>query len=148
MRRKTFTISENLAKGLHLRLMNGIITNAGQYRNHSVRIAGAHVTVANFLRVPELMEELMIGLRKPSKDLINVMSTTHAAFEKIHPFSDGNGRVGRLLMLAQALKAGYMPPIVLKERKYAYYKYLELAQTGDNSMPSTNICCRIYDCRR
>lgn len=132
---KDFVISEDLVKGLHLRLMNGIITNAGQYRNHSVRIMGTHVTVANFLRVPELMEELINGIGKPSKDLITRMSTTHATFEKIHPFSDGNGRVGRLLMLAQALQAGFVPPIVLKERKYAYYKYLELAQANDNSMP-------------
>jgi Fic family protein/DNA-binding XRE family transcriptional regulator len=132
---KDFVICEDLIKGLNLRLMNGIITNAGQYRNHSVRIMGAHVTVSNFLRVPELMEELIDKLKKPSKDLIALMSTTHATFEKIHPFSDGNGRVGRLLMLAQALKAGFVPPIVLKERKYAYYKYLELAQTNDNLIP-------------
>ncbi|HEY4963478.1 MAG TPA: Fic family protein [Candidatus Saccharimonadales bacterium] len=135
LEKKDFVISEDLVKGLNLRLMNGIMTNAGQYRNHSVRVMGAHVTVANFLRVPELMEELMNGLGKPSKDLITLISTTHATFEKIHPFSDGNGRVGRLLMLAQALQAGFVPPIVLKERKYAYYKYLELAQANDNSMP-------------
>jgi len=115
--------------------MNGIITNAGQYRIHRVRIVVALVTVANFLKIPEHMEELMNSFRKPSKDLITLMSTTHAAFEKIHPFSDGNGRVGRLLMLAQSLQAGYVPPIVLKEIKYAYYKYLELAQNNDNSMP-------------
>ncbi|HUD81023.1 MAG TPA: Fic family protein [Patescibacteria group bacterium] len=135
LEKKDFVISEDLIKGLNLRLMNGIITNAGQYRNHSVRIMGTHVTVSNFLRVPELMEELIDNLKKPSKDLIALMSTTHATFERIHPFSDGNGRVGRLLMLAQALQAGFVPPIVLKERKYAYYKYLELAQTNDNSMP-------------
>ncbi len=132
---KDFAINENLIKGLHLRLMNGIITNAGQYRNHSVRIVGAHVTVANFLRVPELMKELITGFRKPSEDLVTLLSTTHATFEKIHPFSDGNGRVGRLLTLAQALQAGFVPPIVLKERKYAYYKYLELAQINDDLIP-------------
>jgi Fic family protein/DNA-binding XRE family transcriptional regulator len=135
LEKKDFVISEDLIKGLNLRLMNGIIADAGQYRNHSVRIMGAHVTVSNFLRVPELMEGLVDGLKKPSKDLTALMSTTHAAFEKIHPFSDGNGRVGRLLMLAQAIQDGFVPPIVLKERKYAYYKYLELAQTNDNSIP-------------
>lgn len=135
LEKKDFTITEDIVKGLHLRLMNGIITNAGQYRNHSVRILGAHVTVANPLRLPELVVELISNLNKPSKDLTELMSITHATFEKIHPFSDGNGRVGRLLMLAQALQAGFVPPIILKEKKYAYYKYLEIAQTTNNSMP-------------
>jgi len=135
LERKDFTINEEFIKGLHLRLMNGIITNAGQYRNHSVRILGARVAAANFLRIPELMEELINNLSRPSKDLMTLMSITHASFEKIHPFSDGNGRVGRLLMLAQAVRAGFVPPIVLKERRYAYYKYLELAQSDDNSNP-------------
>lgn len=135
LEKKDFVISEDLIKGLNLRLMNGIITNTGQYRNHSVRIMGTHVKVSNFLRVPELTEKLIDSLKKPSKDLTELMSATHATFEKIHPFSDGNGRVGRLLMLAQALHAGFVPPVVLKERKYAYYKYLELAQSNDNSIP-------------
>jgi Fic family protein len=135
LEKKDFVINKDIINGLHLRLMNGIITNAGQYRNHSVRIMGAHVTVANFLKVPELTEELIASLDKTSEDLNFVISTTHATFEKIHPFSDGNGRVGRLLMLTQALQAGFVPPIVLKERKYAYYKYLELAQTDDNVTP-------------
>ena len=135
LEKKDFAITEDIVKGLHLRLMNGIITNAGQYRNHSVRIMGAHVAVANFIKVPELIEELISSIRRTSEDLTALMSTTHATFEKIHPFSDGNGRVGRLLMLAQALQAGFMPPIVLKERKYAYYKYLEIAQTTNNLMP-------------
>jgi Fic family protein/DNA-binding XRE family transcriptional regulator len=135
LQRKGFVIDEDTVKGLHLRLMNGIMDNAGEYRNHGVRIMGAHVTIANYLKVPTLIEELIGSLVQNSKDPINELSTTHATFEKIHPFSDGNGRVGRLLMLAQALKLGYVPPLVLKERKFAYYKYLELAQTKDNSIP-------------
>jgi Fic family protein len=115
--------------------MNGIITNAGQYRNHSVRIMGTHVAVSNFPRIPDQMKELVSGINKPTEDLIKQLSATHSAFEKIHPFSDGNGRVGRLVMLAQALQAGFVPPIVLRERKYAYYKYLEMAQTSENLLP-------------
>ncbi len=134
---KSFVIDEGLIKGLHLRLMNGIIENAGLYRNHSVRIMGAHVTVANHLKVPELMQELLTeingGVKR--KEIIEKLSETHAIFEKIHPFSDGNGRVGRLLMLAQSLQRGIVPPLMLKERRRAYYKYLELAQTQDSVMP-------------
>jgi len=63
------------------------------------------------------------------------LAKTHAEFEAIHPFSDGNGRTGRLLMLAQALRAGLVPPLIVKERRYAYYKYLEAAQTKQNFKP-------------
>ncbi len=132
-----FLIDKALIQGLHLRLMNGIIENAGMYRNHSVRIMGSHATVANYLKISELVEELLnrINTEFSEKDIINKLSDAHAVFEKIHPFSDGNGRVGRLLMLAQAIKVGIVPPLVLKERRQAYYKYLEIAQTDNNLMP-------------
>lgn len=132
---KSFVINEALILGIHLRLMNGIIGDAGQYRKHSVRIMGSHVTLANWAKVPELINELAKDLEKPSEDIIEILASTHARFEKIHPFSDGNGRTGRLIMLAQALKSGLIPPLVVKERKYAYYKYLEIAQTKENYEP-------------
>ncbi len=134
---KDFAITAELIKGLHLRLTNGIISNAGEYRRHSARIMSAQVTVANYLKVPVLVDELVANSSQDSKDKdpIAFLSATHAHFEKIHPFSDGNGRVGRLLMLAQALNANLTPPLVQKEKKQAYYKYLELAQTKENFVP-------------
>lgn len=134
-RGKRFVIDEEIIIGLHLRLMNGILTDAGQYRRHAVRIMGSHVVVANSLKVPSLMQEFITACQTPSKDSIELLAKTHAAFEQIHPFSDGNGRVGRLLLLTQALQAGLTPPLVAKERKYAYYKYLERAQTKDDYKP-------------
>lgn len=130
-----FVINEALILGIHLRLMNGIIGDAGQYRKHAVRIMGAHVTLANWAKIPDLISELTEDLAKPADDIIEVLANTHARFEQIHPFSDGNGRAGRLIMLAQALKFGLIPPLVIKERRYAYYKYLELAQTKENYAP-------------
>ena len=132
---KNFAITSDLIKSLHLRLMNGIISDAGEYRRHSVRIMGTRVTVANYLKVPILIDELVTNINQASKDTIASLSATHATFEKIHPFSDGNGRVGRLLILAQALNTNLTPPLVQKERKQAYYKYLELAQTKENFVP-------------
>ncbi|MEO7364358.1 MAG: Fic family protein [Candidatus Saccharimonadales bacterium] len=122
-------IDEAFMLGIHLRLMNGIVSDAGQYRKHGVRIMGSRTAVANWLKVPELMAELAIDMNTDDDDVLSLLAKTHADFEKIHPFSDGNGRTGRLLLLAMALRANLTPPIVVKERKYAYYKYLEIAQT-------------------
>lgn len=130
----TFVITEEIILGIHLRLMNGVVSDAGQYRKHAVRIMGAHVPLANWQSIPKLI----VGLtndNESSKDVVSLLAKVHATFEKIHPFSDGNGRTGRLIMLAQALNAGIAPPIVLKERKRAYYKYLELAQTKEEYTP-------------
>lgn len=130
-----FVVDEKLILGIHLRLMNGIISDAGQYRKHAVRIMGSNVALANWAKVPELVDELTDNLKTPRDDIIEILATTHARFEKIHPFSDGNGRTGRLILLAQALNAGLTPPLVVKERKHAYYKYLELAQTKEDYGP-------------
>jgi Fic family protein/DNA-binding XRE family transcriptional regulator len=136
LQKKTFALTEDVVKGLHLRLMNGILSDAGQYRRHSVRIMGTHVTVANHLKVPDLMSGLLDikTVTKPD-DVIASLARIHAAFEKVHPFSDGNGRVGRLIMLAQALQATMVPPLVVKEKRRAYYKYLEMAQTKEEFGP-------------
>lgn len=130
-----FAIDENFVLGLHLRLMNGIIGDAGQYRTHAVRIMGAHVSLANWQKVPTLMQAFTAEPGHKASDIILRLAQSHAIFEKIHPFSDGNGRTGRLILLAQALQAGLIPPLVLKERKNAYYKYLEIAQTKEDHRP-------------
>jgi Fic family protein len=128
-------VTEEFVTGIHLRLMNGIVSDAGQYRHHSVRIMGTHTTAANWLKVPELMSSLVVGANVNTDDTISKLAQVHADFEKIHPFSDGNGRTGRLLLLAMALRAGLMPPVVIKERKHAYYKYLEMAQVRGDYAP-------------
>ncbi|PID99413.1 hypothetical protein CSA80_01480 [Candidatus Saccharibacteria bacterium] len=128
-------INEDLILGLHLRLMNGIIGDAGRYRTHAVRIMGASVPLANHLKVPGLVTQLTFAIQKSDANIITSLAKGHATLEKIHPFSDGNGRTGRLVMIAQALKAGYMPPLVAKERKQAYYNYLKAAQLHETYDP-------------
>ena len=128
-------INEELILGVHLRLMNGIISDAGLYRNHTVRIMGSSVILANWAKVPTFVANLVKEMNLQGDDIVANIAKTHAIFEQIHPFSDGNGRTGRLLILAIALRAGLVPPIVVKERKFAYYKYLELAQTKKTYEP-------------
>lgn len=126
-----FRWSKQLILETHLRLLNSLATDAGMYRNHSVRIMGTNVVLANYPKVPDLMDELIKTINTPAKDAIGQIARTHAIFEQIHPFSDGNGRTGRLIMFIQALQVGLVPPLVTKERKRAYYKYLEFAQTKE-----------------
>ncbi len=56
----------------------------------------------------------------------------HAMFESIHPFQDGNGRVGRMIMFRECLKNDLVPFIVLDENKIQYYKALQIFDGGSN----------------
>ncbi len=125
-------VDDDLILSLHTRLMNGIISNAGRYRQHAVRIAGTRVTVANYLRVPELIAEICSERKHKNQSIIEFLAEHHARFERIHPFTVGNGRVGRLLFLALALQHGIVPPIIERERRGLYYKALERAQVDED----------------
>jgi Fic family protein/DNA-binding XRE family transcriptional regulator len=131
---KKLIIDSDLVLKIHLRLMNGILSDAGTFRKHAVLIMGANVALANWASIPKKLDALLSS-NYSEPDTIASLALMHAKFEQIHPFSDGNGRTGRLLMLVHALKNDLMPPVVLKERKKAYYKYLELAQTSDKYEP-------------
>jgi len=124
---------------LHSILMAGILDTAGTYRNHPVRIVGSFVPTANHLKIPELMgslENKILESCKKSKnksaqsvrDLVVSIVEVHAIFEKIHPYADGNGRVGRLLMIAMLIKNNIPPAIITQETKRLYYNYLSVAQ--------------------
>jgi Fic family protein len=141
--KKNKDIDEKFIKKIHSILTNGILFNAGQYRNHSVRVVGSKVITTNWVSIHSKMSEFIKLLNSKEKDMVKHISLTHSFFEKIHPFSDGNGRVGRLVMLTLALKNKYAPPIIKKENKIAYYRYLEESQENNNILPLNSF---IYEC--
>ena len=122
-----FVFTPELILAVHLRMMNGIASDAGAWRNHAVHVTGSQVARANYVKIPSLISNWCNEVNGETTDPIGLMARSHAEFEKIHPFSDGNGRTGRLLLFALAFKLGLMPPILHKERRLAYYRYLELA---------------------
>lgn len=134
-------INESLALKLHSILMNGVRPDAGIYRRHSVRITGVNLPTANYIKVPDLIREAIILASKQTNDVIANSTRTHSRFEQIHPFSDGNGRVGRLLMNAMLLKANLTPAIIRQEQKQLYYTYLYKAQTKDDQSQLENFLC-------
>jgi len=138
---KNGEINESLVLKLHNILMNGIISDAGNYRKHPVRIMGANVPTANYMRIPELMADLFKKINKKNSDIISITSEVHSSFEKIHPFSDGNGRVGRLLLIAMLLKENLAPAIIKQGTKHLYYTYLEKSQLSDDNSQLQNFIC-------
>jgi Fic family protein len=139
-------IDEQQVLRLHSILMNGIRSDAGMYRNHGVRITGVDMPTANYASVPKLMAEIMARINGKTDDVIALAATIHSAFEKIHPFSDGNGRVGRLLMNVMLLRADFAPCIIRQEQKRLYYAYLYKAQTkGEQSQLEDYICDAVME---
>jgi len=130
---KNGVINEKLVLKLHGMLMNGIKPDAGLYRRHPVRILGVNLPTANYLRVPDLVPQVIKKASSKSKDIIAVAAEVHSRFEQIHPFSDGNGRVGRLLVNAMMLKANLAPAVIRQEQKQLYYTYLYKSQTKNDT---------------
>lgn len=134
-------IDESFILKIHGILMNGIISNAGSYRNHAVRIVGTNLPTANYVSIPNLMSKLVIEINSKNKDVVSLSSEVHSKFEQIHPFSDGNGRIGRILLCAMLLKNNYAPAIIKQEEKQLYYTYLNKSQTQDDYSQLENFIC-------
>lgn len=125
-------IDEKLILKLHSVLMNGIRDDAGLYRRHGVRIVGANISTANHIKIPKLMKGIIKDINKNHKDTILHVSEIHSKFEKIHPFSDGNGRIGRLLINAMLLRENLPPAVIKQEKKQFYYSYLNKSQISSD----------------
>ena len=93
----------------------------GVYRRVPVKILGArHEPVQPYLIQPK-MEQLLEAYKASEEHIIPRLAWFHIKFEGIHPFIDGNGRTGRLLVNLELMKAGY-PPIDIKfSDRISYY---------------------------
>lgn len=122
-------VTEKTIKALHRIIMQGIRSDAGQYSKHQRAIRGVALTLPAPEDIQEEMDSLLKKInRLQGTSIIQHVAKIHAAFEAIHPFGDGNGRVGRLLMIIQLLNAGYTPAVIENSRKSEYYEVLEYAQ--------------------
>lgn len=111
--RENAPISEKIIKDIHYLVLADKKEDRGVYRRVPVRIMGAaHEPVQPYLIVPK-MEELLERYENSKEDIVTKLARFHIEFESIHPFIDGNGRTGRLLLNLELMKAGY-PPIDIK----------------------------------
>ena len=114
-------LSESIIKQIHYLVLADKREDRGVYRRIPVRIMGAkHEPVQPYLIQPK-MEQLLAAYRNSTEHIIPRLAWFHIEFEGIHPFINGNGRTGRLLVNLELMKAGY-PPIDIKfADRISYY---------------------------
>lgn len=149
-----YDLIEGLARGgklahetlqkIHEALTRGILEDAGKYRTKNVRITGATKTPSDFSKVVKLMDALLDEVNKSKGNAVETSAFLHHRFVEIHPFSDGNGRVARLLNNLYLIRKGYPPIVLKKEDREKYYKFLRSADAG-NLAPFANFIARAVD---
>ena len=120
---KNAALTERVIKELHsLVLMNDAV-NKGVYRSIPVIISGAAHTPPQPYLVPVQMEALIADYEdmKRSMHIIAAVSEFHLRFEGIHPFIDGNGRTGRLILNLELIKSGLLPVDIKFKDRSKYY---------------------------
>jgi Fic family protein len=124
------SLTERLVKEFHQLLKKGTDAERygiGQYKVFP-NIAGDQ-KVAEPHEVPEKMERLVEGYRSLQTVGLEDILTFHHQFELIHPFQDGNGRVGRIIMLRECLRNDVFPFIISSERREEYIDGLKMFGT-------------------
>jgi Fic family protein len=132
--KKRINFSNHLIRQLHQLIVKDTEKNiAGKYRNTDVRILGSkHQPPAGY-QVALEMEKFVGWLSKNSSRMhpVELAVIAHHRFVAIHPFADGNGRTGRLLMNLILMKKGYPIGIILKNDRQKYYAALDQADRGN-----------------
>ncbi len=101
---------------------------AGTFRNYPVRV-GPYLA-PDWQNVENLMKQLIAFINESNLNSVELAARAHYMFEKIHPFGDGNGRIGRLLMNYILWKNGYPMLIIEYKKRKSYYKALQRAEEG------------------
>lgn len=123
------TLSEKFIKELHLILKNGTSDSrkdwfaVGDYKKSPNEVGGMPTALPEDVadRMKELLAEYNGKVAVSFKDILDF----HVKYERIHPFQDGNGRVGRLIMFKECLKYNIVPFIIEDNLKMFYYRGLK-----------------------
>lgn len=122
-------LSEKFIKELHFVLKNGTSDSrkewfvVGDYKKMPNEVGGMNTTLPEEVaqRMKELLKEYNDKKEKSFEDILDF----HVRFERIHPFQDGNGRVGRLILFKECLKYNIVPFIIDDHLKMFYYRGLK-----------------------
>ncbi len=141
------TLTENFIKKLHLVLKNGTSDSrkdwfvVGDYKKMPNEVGGMETALPEEVadRMKKLLSEYNNQEEKALEDILNF----HVKFECIHPFQDGNGRVGRLIMFKECLKYNIVPFIIEDNLKMFYYRGLK--EWNNEKGYLTDTCLTVQD---
>ena len=134
-------LTEEFIKKLHLLLKNGTSDSrkdwfaVGDYKKLPNEVGGMNTTLPE--DVPKKMKELLDEYNAKEEKSLDDVLDFHVKFEKIHPFQDGNGRVGRLIMFKECLKYNIVPFIIEDDLKMFYYRGLAEWETEKGYLRDT-----------
>ncbi len=101
---------------------------AGKFRNYQVSV-GSYLA-PDWHNIKNLIAQLVTFTNQSNLNSVELAARAHYIFEKIHPFGDGNGRIGRLLMNYILWKNGYPMLIIEYKKRKSYYKALQRPEEG------------------
>ena len=133
-------LTERAIKDIHSLVLMDDPMNTGVYRRLSVMIRGAaHMPPQPYLIAPQmeaLVAEYAEEINAPKRHPIEIIAEFHLKFEGIHPFIDGNGRTGRLLINLALIKNGYLPVDIKFTDRDKYYASFD-DYFGEKQTPNT-----------
>ena len=128
-------LSEDIIKVFHYCLKAGVFEDRangyaiGGYKERANIAGDTETTLPE--DVPAAMRDLLSWYHRERKS-IETLALFHAGFEKIHPFQDGNGRVGRLILFRENLYHDICPFIIKDNQRLEYIRSIKAAQIGDS----------------
>ena len=139
-------ITETMIKRLHLILKNGTSDSrkewfkVGEYKKLPNEVGGEETCPPD--RVKDEIKNLLDTYGAKNRKSFEEILKFHVNFESIHPFQDGNGRVGRLLMFKECLANSIVPFIIDEDHKYFYYRGLKEWKNQKGFLIDTCLSCQ------
>ena len=142
-------LSEDIIKQFHKILKTGTSDEkkqwfkVGEYKLLPNEVNGKTTTLPE--QVSQNMQDLLKWYNKLEQVTFEDIIKLHSDFEKIHPFQDGNGRVGRIIAFKECLKNDIIPFIILDKDKLFYYRGLNEYQNGGEKGYLIDTCLNAQD---
>ena len=129
------TVSERVIKEIHSLVLMDKPEDKGVYRRIPVTIMGAYHEPPQPYMVPVQMEQLLAAQKQIKRHIIESAALFHLDFEGVHPFIDGNGRTGRLILNLTLMQQGYPPINVKFTDRQRYYSCFDSYYRDKTAVP-------------